>query len=279
MILDGHIHIVNMEGKPEDLLAKLQAAGVDGGVVFSLPPASLRKIIDTAPAGERLENLFHWTDASENLYPFFFVDPLEDDALDQVARAVDRGVAGFKIICNTHEPGHPAAMKTYQAIASAGKPILFHSGILFDATPSGNYNRPCGFEALLEVQNLRFALAHISWPWCDECLAVYGKFEAALEKRKDLSVEMFIDTTPGTPPIYRRDALVKLFTIDYELKGNVFFGTDGRVPDYNSDYAKECIRQDVEIFDELEMDAQTRRKVFSENLLRFLGAGQYDNAG
>jgi predicted TIM-barrel fold metal-dependent hydrolase len=223
------------------------------------------------PPDERLENLFYWTDVSEYVYPFYFIDPTADDASDQVHRAVDRGVYGFKAACSGYAPGDERAMKTYRTIAGTGKPILFHSGILFDDTPSANYNRPGNFEVLMEVKGLRFALAHISWPWCDECLAVYGKFESAMQRGADVSVEMFIDVTPGTPPIYRRDALTKLFTIDCDLKGNVFFGTDGKVNDYNSRYAAEWIERDAAVYDELQLDEETVRKVFSENLLRFLG--------
>ena len=73
---------------------------------------------------------------------------------------------------------------------------------------------------------LRFALAHVSWPWVDECLAVYGKFLNALTRRRELSVEMFIDTTPGTPRIYRQEVLTKLMTIGYDVEHNILFGTD-----------------------------------------------------
>ena len=74
---------------------------------------------------------------------------------------------------------------------------------MWDGKPSGPYNRPVGFESLLEVQGLRFCMAHVSWPWCDELVAVYGKVLNGYTNRRDLTVEMFVDITPGTPPIYR----------------------------------------------------------------------------
>ena len=63
-------------------------------------------------------------------------------------------------------------MEVFRTISQADRPILFHSGILWDGKPSGPYNHPAGFESLLEVDGLRFCLAHISWPWCDELIAV-----------------------------------------------------------------------------------------------------------
>lgn len=273
MILDCHIHIDEQAkvNKP-DLDEKMKRAGVDGGILLSIAPNSFD------PSGqkqfsfeERLDNLFQWVGDSDNLYPFFWIDPIEKDALDQVNEACDRGVAGFKIICGHHYPSDERAMKVYKAIARKEKPILFHSGILWDGKPSATYNRPGEFECLLEVDGLKFALAHISWPWCDENIAVYGKFLSAYTMRPDLSVEMFIDVTPGTPPIFREDALTKLFTVGYDITNNIIFGTDCNTGDYNSQWAREWIDRDNSIYAKLGLGSDVINNVYSENLKRFLG--------
>lgn len=121
MILDGHIHVLDLTEDRDGFLKKLGHAEINGGLVISLPP----------PA-----------------FPF--------------------------------------------------------------VAPSSQYNRPSEFEPLLEINGLKFSLAHISWPWCDELIAVYGKFLNAYAGNPDHSVEMFIDITPGTPPIYRQEVLTKL---------------------------------------------------------------------
>ncbi len=276
MILDCHIHI-DEEAKVNkpDLDEKMKKAGVDGGILISISPnsfAPFRKRQYTFE--ERLDNLFQWVGESSNLYPFFWIDPVEKDALDQVNEACDRGVAGFKVICGHHYPGDERAMIVYRAIAKKGKPILFHSGILWDGKPSAKFNRPGEFECLLEIEGLKFALAHISWPWCDENIAVYGKFLNAYTLRPDLSVEMFIDVTPGTPPIFREDALTKLFTVGYDVKNNVIFGTDCNTGDYNSEWAKEWIDRDSGIYKKLGLGSDVMNNIFSENLKRFLGISQ-----
>ena len=287
MILDGHIHIGRGDPNPTDLAEKMQVAGAAGGVIISMPPVCFLPSDDRVPsdarpddmpvwgapaaADERLDNLFAWTDGPAEFFPFFWIDPTEDDAVDQVARAVERGVAGFKVICSHHYPGDERAMGVYRAIAEADKPMLFHSGILWDGKPSSNYSRPAGFEDLLPVPRLRFALAHISWPWCDECLAVYGKFRAAKQRRPSLSCEMFIDTTRGTPLIYRRDALTKLFTVGYELEGNVFFGSDCMTGSYGVERTRDTIRFDRDVLAELGLSDAVQEQVFSGNLRRFLG--------
>jgi predicted TIM-barrel fold metal-dependent hydrolase len=271
MVLDGHIHIV--QGAPDQagFVQRLEAAGVDGGILISLaPPCFGEERQATAPA-ERLENLFAWCETHPNLHPFYWIDPIAEDALVQVEMAVERGVAGFKVICDRYYPGDERAMETYRRIARAGQPTLFHSGILWDGKPSAPYNRPGEFEALLQVEGLRFALAHISWPWCDELIAVYGKFLNAYTRRSDLSVEMFIDTTPGTPPIYRREALTKLFTVGYDVAHNVIFGSDSTPNEYNVAWVREWIDRDKRIFSELGLSEKTIGGVFAENLKRFLG--------
>ena len=205
-ILDGHIHLMGDDPATAGFLAELQGAGVSGGALISQPPASFDRSGERgAPSpAARLQHMLAWCALGPNLYPLFWIDPLEFDALDQVKMAVAGGVAGFKVICDHFPPSHPAALATFRAIAAAGRPILFHSGILWDGKPSSEYNRPAGFEALLDVPGLRFTLAHIGWPWCDEFIAVYGKFLNALGHRRSSGVEMFVDITPGTPPAYRR---------------------------------------------------------------------------
>jgi hypothetical protein len=123
----------------------------------------------------------------------------------------------------------------------------------------------------LDVPGLRFALAHIAWPWVDECIAVYGKVESARRRRSDLDVELFIDTTPGTPPIYRQEALTKLFTVGYDVAHNVFFGSDNHAGTYDADYARDWIARDRAILEALEVPPPTLDGVFGGNLLRFLG--------
>ncbi|MFO7897580.1 MAG: amidohydrolase family protein [Planctomycetota bacterium] len=275
MILDGHIHVREMGGDAAAFVEQMNDAGIDGGAVVSYSPPSFRGA-EGDDSEARLDDVLRWTDGHDLLFPLFWIDPLEAGASGQVAAAVERGVAGFKVIPSRHEPGDERAMPVYRQIAAAGKPILFHSGILWDGRPSGNFCRPCNYEALLEVDGLRFAVAHISWPWIDECIAVYGKFLNARSNRPDLSVEMFIDLTPGTPPIYRRDALTKLFTVGYDVAHNVIFGLDCCTNDYNVSWATQWIERDNAIYDERDLPDDVREQVFGANLRRFVGAGEVE---
>jgi len=278
MMLDCHIHVRDRKGSREEFERKLGEAGVGGGILISLPPPSYLPWAEGVSHRERLDNVLSWCEADAECYPFFWLDPVARDAMEQVELALEAGVAGFKVICHNHYPGDERAMPAYQAVARAGRPILFHSGILWDGKPSSIYNRPAGFEAMLDVDGLRFALAHISWPWVDECLAVYGKILVARRRRPGLDVEMFIDTTPGTPRIYRREALTKLYTIGYDVAENVLFGSDSSPNDYNAARVKEWLERDGEILDELGLDGGSHAARCADNLRRFVGARQADEA-
>lgn len=269
MIIDMHVHIWGGAPEPAVLAGKVKSCGVDQAVLLSSPPESFPSD-QSMGTKDRLDNLFAWCAGQPSLIPFYWIDPTEPDAQAQVRLALDRGVRGFKVISNHFYPGDAPAMDTYRAIAAAGKAILFHSGILWDGTPSSKFCRPAEFEALLDVPRLRFALAHISWPWVDECLAVYGKLGQVRRDNPDCC-EMFIDVTPGTPPIYRREALTKIFTIGYKVADNVLFGSDGGTNWYTPNHVTELIRNDGAIYESLGIPLDVRRKIFGGNFTQFVG--------
>ncbi len=271
MILDGHMHISGRTSDRIDFIERLQRAGVDGGIIISFAPQAFRSALDSGSTTSRLDELFSWCKAGPDFYPFYWVDPLEKDAIEQIEQAVERGVTGFKMICDRYYISDERAMAVCRNIAKYKRPILFHSGILWDGKPSSMYNRPMEFEALLTIDGMRFCLAHISWPWCDELIAVYGKFQHARKANPDLRTEMFVDITPGTPPIYREEALSKLFKTGYDVSNNILFGTDNSVEDYDVDWAAKWIERDNTIFQKLGLPREAIDDVYANNLKRFLG--------
>jgi predicted TIM-barrel fold metal-dependent hydrolase len=269
-ILDGHIHIFDADANPGRLAEEMAAAEISGGVLISRPPASFAEIVEPWEYGRRLENLLNWCDLPGNeleSYPFFWLDPLEKDAGEQIEAAVKAGVSGFKIICDRYYPDDPRVLAACSQIAESDRPVLFHSGILWDGKASSKYNRPANFEDLAGIPGLRFALAHISWPWVDEHIAVYGKLESAKRSKAGDSSEMFIDTTRGTPPIYREEALTKLYTVGYKVADNVFYGTDFIAGRFG---APGTASEDLRILNKIGLPESQIEAYFSGNLYRFL---------
>ena len=270
MILDGHIHVGEGAEDRTTFWRELTSAGVAGGVIISLPPKAFPAVGHSAPPQDRLDNVFSWAEEGESLYPFYWVDPMESDAIQQVEIAAKQGIFGFKIICHSYYPSDRKAMEVFAAIAEARRPILFHSGVLWDGTPSSRYNRPAEFEALLEIKGLKFALAHVSWPWCDELIAVYGKFLNSNSRTNKHAVEMYIDIAPGTPQIYRREVLTKLFTVGYDIENNVLFGSDCEANNYDTQHVAKLVKIDNEIYHSIGLKRQVQEKLYAKNLMRFL---------
>ena len=274
---DMHIHT---RGKathtPEELLSKMSDCGIYGGAIFSNGPKEYWNI---GAGEERLWDVLSFCEGHPNrLFPVLWIHPDEKNAKELIKKAIDNGICGFKMICNNFYVYEKKSMDLLEMIAEADKPVFFHSGILWDATNSSSYNRPLFWENLINVKNLRFSMGHCSWPWIDECIALYGKFLNGYTNTNsnEKNAEMFFDITPGTPEIYRRELLTKLYTVGYDVIDNIMFGSDASVDTYNGEWLKKWLSIDGEILDSIGSDDTLKQKLYHDNLLRFLGKKKKD---
>ena len=275
---DAHTHVYPGAPDPQKLVMAFTEAGLAGGIVFSRCP-NRWQAPDTPllKPEEAMDNVIDWCSGSPTIFPFYWIDPGADDACDLVDRACEKGIYGFKVIRGAEKPVDKKALKAYRRMAEKGKPITFHTGILWDGRDSSDYFRPANWEGLLEAPHLRFALAHVSWPWCDECVAVYGKMLNAVVRRGLDVPEMFIDTTPGTPKFYRKDALAKIFTVGYDIAEHVMYGSDCRVNRYNTDWSRDWQRTDDAHLAEFGLGADALDDYYRRGLRRFLFGGDNSN--
>ena len=269
-IFDMHIHLWSCNGNPDVLIEQFKKAGVYGGAIFSEAPPELN--MGSGESGEeRLTRVLSFTAKyPERLFPVLWIHPDEKGAMSLVKTAAERGIKGFKIICNNFFVYEKKSLDLLSQIAETGIPVCFHSGILWNPGVSGEYNRPLNWERLIEIPNLRFSMAHCSWPWYDECIALYGKF-LFLANQKDFSCEMYLDLTPGTPESYRRDLLTKLLTSGYDVDHHMMFGSDCGAEDYRIEWARKWLQIDNGIYDDLGLGAESRERIFGANMLRFFG--------
>lgn len=284
MLIDNHIHIwTDQAPQSAAMLRDMDTHGVDRVCLFAAEPGytMAEGAEKTAFNTARLQHVLNWCRGTDGrLLPIYWIDPTEGDAIDQVNRALDAGITGFKVICQHFYPGDERALPVYQHIADAGKSILFHSGILWDFGENARYNRPGNWEAMLHVKNLRFALAHISWPWCDELIAVFGKFGAMrtdpfrgnMPNPLYTGQEMYIDMTPGTPPCYREEVIRKVFGVQYELMNDrLLFGTDQLAEEFSAAGLADLRASDAAYFDACGVSKADQQKIFHDNALKFWG--------
>lgn len=276
MKFDCHIH-TNLESKYGDFenfnsaefLNDLHKSGMDGCAVYSPGPIHYPDM----PVSKRMQAAIDICSKSDKLFPFFWIDPMDEDALSQVDTAIEKGFLAFKMIPSKYSVSCQKSMDVIEKIASKGKPIMFHSGICWDGMNSAANHKPANYEALIEIPKLKFCLAHVSWPWFDECIAVYGKFNNAYFTNPNTSCEMFIDVTPGTPEVYREEVFRHLLCSGYELRYNLMFGTDSNTRAYNYDWSNKWQNIDNELYNKfIPNDVEDfKEHVYGKNLLRFLG--------
>ena len=266
MIIDAHLHCTGRE-TTEDVLHTLDGAGIDVGVLlapflgdgYSIDDAeSLRR------ANAHLARLVkHHPD---RLVGFAVVDPRDPGAADDLRHAVETlGLRGVKMV-PTGWHADEARVQPVFAVASELKlPVLFHSGIFIDGR-SGRFCRPASFEVMRDHPGARVALAHVGWPWTDEAIAValidriHGVPEDRCAFRLDISF--------GPPPPYRREVLAR--ALDVIGAGLLQFGSDCFFP-CSAEHVRERMGWVQELFDQLELDAATRERLWSGTAAAWLG--------
>ncbi len=272
-LYDMHIHTHGDTVCSEQLLDSMSKAGIYGGCIFSDAPlldlddGSL--FCEGRPFEERLNTVLKWTNGREDrLFPVLWIHPDEENIIEKIHIAAESGICAFKIICNNFYVYEEKSINLLREIAKLNKPVIFHSGILWDGGVSSKYNRPLNWEALLDIEGLKFSMGHCSWPWIDECIALYGKFLNSLTQKN--TAEMFFDITPGTPEIYREELFTKLYTVGYDVGNNVMFGTDCTGNSYKHEWAEKWLEIDRKILFNLGISRENYEKIYSDNLLRFL---------
>jgi predicted TIM-barrel fold metal-dependent hydrolase len=194
------------------------------------------------------------------LIPFASIDPAKGR---RGARAVaglvaGHGVRGFKFhpTLQAFYPDDRAAYPLYEAIEAAGVPALFHSGQSgIGAGMRGGAGMRLKFSDPLRLDDvaadfpdLQIVIAHPSFPWQDEALAV------ATHKPN-----VWIDLS-GWSPRYFPPQLVRY--ADSLLRDKVLFG---------SDYPLITPDRWLADFDQLDVKPENRPRILKDNAARLLG--------
>lgn len=194
------------------------------------------------------------------LIPFAGIDPWKGRAaVRQVRRLVaEHGVRGIKFhpSLQAFHPNDRMAYPLYEAIQELGVPALFHTGQTgIGARVRGGggirlkYSNPLEVDDVaVDFPDLRIILAHPSFPWQDEALAV------ATHKPN-----VYIDLSGWSPKYFPAQLVQYANTV---LKHKVLFGSDYPVitPDrWLRDFAELPIKDEV------------RPLILKENAVRVLG--------
>ena len=277
--IDVHTHAERSTRQPEDPVNAevIAAAARYFGATPNLPTAQdvadyyrersmlavMFTIDDEAGMGRRRianEELLEVAAANPDvLIPFASVDPHKGKlGVIEARRMIAAGVHGFKFHPNTQAfwPNDRSFYPLYEVIAEAGLIALFHSGQtgIGAGMPGGGgvrlkYSNPMSVDDVAaDFPELKIILAHPSFPWQEEALAV------ATHKPN-----VYIDLS-GWSPKYFPDILVRY--TNTLLRDKMLFGSDFPLltPDrWLRDFAELPIRDEV------------RPLVLKENAARLLG--------
>jgi len=167
--------------------------------------------------------------ARKRLLGFARIDPRLGGITDEIKRCrEDLALAAIKMLPDHWAPCDDFMWPVYETIESMGMPILFHSGILWGNADSSRFCRPALYESVIHFPKLKIALAHIGWPWTDECIAVANRFVELARRENRKNPQVFIDCTPGTPRVYRKDAFRKALACCGAAV--MLYGSDRSVP-------------------------------------------------
>jgi len=292
---DCHIHVRGDE-KADDVLRAMDRAKLDLICIISWPPPSTvaDPLEKRHPSeDERMTETGRMIAGDpERVRGFYWVDPLVDDAPDQVERAVaEFHYAGVKLIPDHWYPYDERIFPTYERIQDLGLPILFHTGILWGNADSSRFCRPADFEIIQEFPKIRFMLGHVGWPWTDECIAVADRFKTMARRAAggdpelnrdvalrhhhlhdpdyEVDVTCKVDLTPGTPEVYRADVLCKC----YEVLGAdmLLFGTDAFACDDLTGVRRHQERDERIFRDELGLSEADIDRIMGTNVLTLFG--------
>ena len=194
------------------------------------------------------------------LLPFASIDPAKGRAgVTEARRLVEElGVRGFKFhpSVQAFHPNDPSVYPLYEVLEELGVPALFHSGQtgIGSGLPGGGgirlkYSNPLHLDDVaVDFPDLTIIIAHPSFPWQDEALAV------ASHKPK-----VYIDLS-GWSPKYFPPQLVKY--ANSLLKHKVLFGSD--FPLISPD-------RWLADFETLDIKDEVRPLILKENALTALG--------
>ena len=259
---DCHVHVKGTED-PKLVLKSMDAHGVGRAILLGRPAKTMA---DQRASNDDLSKLCAADPA--RLVGFARTDPRIPGIVDEIKRCRGSlGLVGVKMLPDHWAPCDDFMFPVYAAIESLGMPILFHSGILWGNADSSRFCRPALYESVIHFPKLTVALAHIGWPWTDECIAVCNRFVFLARETKRKKPQVFIDTTRGTPPVYRRDAIKK--AIACCGAGSILFGSDtGNPCDFS--VSAEHARLDREILSDLGAKAADAEAIMRGNFERFL---------
>ena len=106
------------------------------------------------------------------------IDPLSNDALDELKRGLALGLAGVSIspACQGFHPSHTQAMRIYERCEELGLPLFINVLEPLTASAVLEFARPGHLDEIAQsFPSLVIVIGRLGYPWIDEALVVVSK--------------------------------------------------------------------------------------------------------
>jgi len=228
---------------------------VDAETATGQPPVTSEEVAEACAAH------------ADVLIPFGSVDPWQGAAAVRRARSLaeEHGVRGFKFhpSLQAFHPNDPMAYPIYETLQELGMIALFHSGQtgIGAGLPGGagirlKYANPMALDDVAaDFPDLRIVIAHPSFPWQEEALAV-------ATHKPNVHIDLSGWSPKYFPPILVRYA-------NTLLREKVLFG---------SDYPLLTPDRWLADFETLDIKPEVRPLILKDNAVRLLGLREASGA-
>lgn len=225
-IIDVHTHTSGSgaDGPPNQVVKCMDACGVEQAFMFA-PLLSVHGLDLTDDSLDDLRRhndyVAHYCAASpERLLAFAVLNPNPAIAGGDGDRAVqlmieearrchqELGIRGVKMVPDRWSVDDDHVQPLLAELAALSMYVAFHSGIFLDER-SSTFCRPALYEGVHRIPGFHGHLAHLGWPWVDECIATLAMETFHPGKGKTDRWQLKADLSFGCPPDWQIDSVRK----------------------------------------------------------------------
>jgi predicted TIM-barrel fold metal-dependent hydrolase len=293
-IIDVHTHTsgADVDGSPNDVVHTMDECGVEQAFVFAplLRPHGLM-LTDEHMDDVRRHNDYvanFCAQSPERLLAFAVLNPnpglAGGDAdgavqimVEEAQRCYDElGIRGVKLVPDRWGASDEHVQPLFETLARLGMYAAFHSGIFLDER-SSQYCRPASYEGLHRIAGFHGHLAHLSWPWVDECIATLAMETFHANAGQKDRWQLKADLSFGCPEDWQVDSVRK--ALNMLPSDMLMYGSDVFWPCEPVRYLEEFIYPQLATFEAAAALSrrvpvagsggriELRRRVFYENAL------------
>jgi len=225
-IIDAHTHTSgpDADGTPGEAVRCMDQCGVEMAFMFAplLDVHGLQlKVEHYDDIRRHNDYISHFcADAPERLLAFAVLNPNPCLANGDKERAVqlmidearrcygELGIRGVKLVPDRWRVNDQHIQPFLNELATLGMYVAFHSGIFLDER-SSDYCRPASYEGVHLIPGFHGHLAHLGWPWVDECIATLAMETFHPQSDRKDHWQLKVDLSFGCPPDWQVDSFRK----------------------------------------------------------------------